>query len=75
MRWLLVEAGLGHLLRSKARDRGAAHVGADGIAARRGKRIAAVAFARRLAGILYAMWRDGQDYRAARPREGGIAIT
>ena len=28
------------------------------------KPAAAVALARRLAGILYAMWRDGQDYRA-----------
>ncbi len=27
----------------------------------------AVALARRLAGILYAMWRDGTDYRAPRP--------
>jgi hypothetical protein len=33
------------------------------IAARRGRRIAAVALARRLAGILYAMWRDGTDYQ------------
>jgi transposase len=33
------------------------------IAARRGKKIAAVAMARRLAGILYAMWRDGTEYQ------------
>ena len=33
------------------------------LAARRGKRIAVVALARRLARILYAMWRDGTDYR------------
>ena len=32
------------------------------IAVRRGRRIAAVALARRLAGILFAMWRDGTDY-------------
>jgi hypothetical protein len=32
------------------------------IAARRGKRIAVVALARRLSGILYAMWRDGSEY-------------
>ena len=32
------------------------------IAARRGKRIAVVALARRLAGIVYAMWRDGVPY-------------
>lgn len=30
---------------------------------RRGKRIATVALARRLAGILYAMWRDERDYQ------------
>jgi transposase len=33
---------------------------------RRGKFIAVVALARKLAGILYAMWRDGTDYRARR---------
>ena len=32
------------------------------VAARRGKRIAAVALARRLSRILYAMWRDGRAY-------------
>ena len=32
------------------------------IATRRGRRVAAVALARRLAGILYTMWRDGTDY-------------
>ncbi len=37
---------------------------AEGIAQRRGRSIAAVALARRLAGILYAMWRDGTDYCA-----------
>ena len=35
---------------------------AERIAARRGKRIAAVALARKLAGILYAMWRDGTRF-------------
>ena len=34
---------------------------------RRGKRIAIVAFARKLAGILFALWRDGTIYS---PREG-----
>jgi hypothetical protein len=38
------------------------------IARRRGKRIAAVALARRLAGVLYAMWRDGVPYDAQRIR-------
>ena len=35
---------------------------ADAIAARRGKRIAVIAVARRLAGVLWAMWRDGTVY-------------
>jgi transposase len=33
------------------------------LAARRGRRIAVVALARRLARILYAMWRNGTDYQ------------
>lgn len=36
------------------------------IAERRGKRIAVVALARKLAGILYAMWRDGTQFDPAR---------
>jgi transposase len=36
------------------------------IAARRGKFVAVVALARKLAGILYALWRDGTTYRADR---------
>jgi hypothetical protein len=35
---------------------------------RRGRRIAIVALARRLAGIVYAMWRDGAPYDASRIR-------
>ena len=37
-------------------------VWADALAQRRGKHIAAVALARRLAGVLWAMWRDGTVY-------------
>jgi transposase len=39
---------------------------AERLAARRGKRVAVVALARRLAGILYALWRDGSSYDEAR---------
>jgi transposase len=39
-------------------------VWADALAERRGKRIAVVAIARRLAGVLWAMWRDGTVYDA-----------
>lgn len=35
---------------------------ADNIASKRGKRIAVVALARKLAGVLWAMWRDGTVY-------------
>jgi transposase len=38
---------------------------------RRGKRVAAVALARKLAGILYAIWRDGTVYN---PRQAAGAI-
>jgi len=38
---------------------------AQAVAKRRGKRIAVVALARRLAGVLWAMWRDGTVYDAA----------
>ena len=35
---------------------------ADGVAERRGKHVAAIVLARRLAGVLWAMWRDGTAY-------------
>lgn len=67
MRWLLVEAAW-RMLRSPNPDVAPLKSWAEQIAARRGKRIAVVALARRLAGILYAMWRDGTAYRS-RPAE------
>jgi transposase len=66
-RYLLVEAGW-RILRSKSDETAAMRAWALGIAARRGKRIAVVALARRLAGILYAMWRDRRPYDATRLR-------
>jgi transposase len=62
-RWLLVEAGW-RLLRSTQPEAAALRAWGEQIARRRGRRIAAVALARRLAGILYAMWRDGTAFRA-----------
>jgi hypothetical protein len=38
---------------------------ARAIAERRGKYIAIVALARKLAGIMFALWRDGTTYRPA----------
>ena len=69
-RWLLVEAGW-RLLRATAPAAAPLRTWGLAIAARRGKRIAAVAVARRLAGILYAMWRDGTDYDGRRVARAG----
>ena len=41
---------------------------ADEIEKRRGKRVAVLALARKLAGILYAIWRDETEYE---PRRSG----
>jgi hypothetical protein len=43
---------------------------AAAIARRRGRRVAAVALARKLAGILYAIWRDETEF-AGEGRGGG----
>jgi transposase len=72
-RWLLVEAAW-RIVRSRGEETAALRAWALGVATRRGKRVAVVALARRLAGILYAMWRDGAPYdgrkvRAPRPRQ------
>ena len=67
VRYLLVEAGW-RILRARSEETAALRAWGLRIAARRGKRIAVVAIARRLAGILYAMWRDGVPYDAARLR-------
>lgn len=67
VRWLLVEAAW-RLLRSTQSESAALRSWALTIAARRGKRIAVVALARRLAGILFAMWRDGVPYKEEKIR-------
>jgi len=66
-RWLLVEAAW-CILRFKSIEIYALRSWTNAIAARRGHRIATVALARRLAGILFAMWRDGTTYDAAELR-------
>jgi transposase len=48
------------LLRARGKD--PLRSWARGVERRRGKRIAVVALARRLAGVLWAMWRDGKGY-------------
>jgi transposase len=62
MRWLLVEAAWCILRRKKKPETAQLREWADRIALRRGSHVAAVAPARRLAGILYAMWRDHTEY-------------
>jgi transposase len=41
---------------------------AEAIEKRRGKRVAVLALARKLAGILYAIWSNGNEYE---PRRSG----
>lgn len=67
VRYLLVEAAW-RILMSKKHDSLALRDWALQIAARRGRRVAAVALARRLAGVLYAMWRDQAPYNPGRIR-------
>jgi transposase len=61
LRVLLIQAAWG--IWRQRQGRAALHAWVERLAARRGRRIAVVALARRLARILYAMWRDGSDYR------------
>jgi transposase len=65
-RWLLVEAAWVLLVKAKSAQAQPLQAWAHRIAARRGKRIAVVALARRLAGILYAMMRDGTEFDVGR---------
>jgi transposase len=58
MRGVLVQAAVS-ILRGRHAQTAALRTWATGIAARRGKKIAVVALARRLAGILSALLRDG----------------
>ncbi|MDQ3254328.1 MAG: IS110 family transposase [Acidobacteriota bacterium] len=60
-RYLMVEAAWA-LLRSTGPEGAALRQWAAGIRERRGTKVAIVALARKLAGILYAMWRDATDF-------------
>jgi len=70
MRFLLVEAAW-CIFRSRSTQTQGLRQWAERIATRRGRRVAVVALARRLAGILYAMWRDGTEYQAHARRQHG----
>jgi transposase len=65
---LLVQAAW-RLSRSSSPDTAALRTWAQAIARRRGKKVAMVALARRLARILFAMWRDEVEYRPDRIRD------
>lgn len=54
------------ILRSKRPETEPLRRWAERIGQRRGKKVAAVALARKLAGILFVMWRDGQDFDPVR---------
>lgn len=60
-RYLLVEAAWTILRRSSPTNL-TLHAWAKRIAERRGQRVAVVALARKLAGILFVMWRDGTNF-------------
>ena len=64
MRWLLVQAAWA-ALRSRRAATAGLRAWATQLAKRRGQRIATVALARRLAGILFAMWRDQTTFDGA----------
>jgi transposase len=66
-RALLIQAAWA-IIRSKGNDPLAEW--GRGIALKRTKRVAAVAVARRLVGILWAMWRDGTVYEGTRVGSG-----
>jgi transposase len=68
MRRLLVQAAWCILRRHKKPETAALREWAERIASRRGRPIAAVALARRLAGVLFALWRDGTVYDASKVR-------
>ena len=71
MRVLLIQ-GAWHLWRSPTGS-ATLHAWARRLGERRGRRIAVVALARRLARILWAMWRDGRDFEPA--RVGRLAVA
>jgi transposase len=73
-RHMLVEAAW-CILRRKNAANASLHDWAAGIAARRGSRVAVVALARKLAGVLFAMWRDSTAFAASPPQHDGVAVA
>jgi transposase len=76
-RWLLIQAAVS-ILRRRPPQSEDLRTWALRIAARRGRQVAVVALARRLAGILYALLRDGSVFeprRMRRPRPAPAALV
>ena len=75
-RWLLIQAAVS-ILRRRPPQAEELRTWALRIAARRGKQVAVVALARRLAGILYALLRDGRGFepRVRPPRPTAAALV
>lgn len=74
LRALLVQ-GAWALWRGRRPEGAALRAWAHALAARRGRRIAIVALARRLARILYAMWRDATDFQGGHRRKAGLVAA
>jgi transposase len=66
LRWVLVQAAWALRTRCRKAEAIPLQMWAHRIEARRGKRTATIALARKLAGILYAIWRDGTVYDGTR---------
>jgi transposase len=73
-RHMLVEAAW-CILRRRNATNASLHDWAADIAARRGSRVAVVALARKLAGVLFAMWRDSTAFAASPPQPGDVAVA
>jgi transposase len=76
-RYLLVQASWVILFRTKCEQAEPLRAWAQRVAARRGQRVAVVALARRLAGILYAMMRDKMQFDGHRlvAVPGGVSVA
>lgn len=77
IRSLLVEVAWGIMCRKSESGTEELRTWAMNIAQRRGRKIAAVALARKLAGILYAMLRDGTEFSLERskPSDGRMLVA
>jgi transposase len=66
LRWVLVQAAWALRTRCRKPEAIPLQLWAHRVEQRRGKRTATIALARKLAGILYAIWRDGSVYDGSR---------